>query len=129
MRYTVFICPHVCSSFNTFDTTLYICRVLLYVSLCEVEVVPLSPQILINHNNPFLYIKVLLNHRIPKVKKMFGKIMNVNEITDEYMEVWIMYFEAFWLFNVFGEAIPQLIIRLIYPLYKILLHDVTDIIY
>ena len=114
MRYTVFICPHVCSSFNTFDTTLYICRVLLYVSLCEVEVVPLSPQILINHNNPFLYIKVLLNHRIPKVKKMFGKIMNVNEITDEYMEVWIMYFEAFWLFNVFGEAIPQLIIRLIF---------------
>ena len=45
---------------------------------------------------------------------MFGKIMNVNEITDEYVEVWIMYFEAFWLFNVVGEAIPQLIIRLIF---------------
>ena len=44
---------------------------------------------------------------------MFGKIMNVNEITDEYVEVWIMYFGAFWLFNVVGEAIPQFIIRLI----------------
>ena len=55
---------------------------------------------------------MVANHRIPKVKKMFGKIMNVNEISDEYVEVWIMYFEAFWLFNVLGEAIPQLIIRL-----------------
>ena len=57
---------------------------------------------------------MLVNHRFPKVKKMFGKIMNLNEITDEYVEVWIMYFEAFWLFNVVGEAIPQLIIRLIF---------------
>ena len=60
---------------------------------------------------------------------MFGKIVNLDEITDEYVEVWMMYFEAFWLFNVVGEAIPQLIIRLIFPFHKILLHDVTDIIY
>ena len=45
---------------------------------------------------------------------MFGKIINVNEMTDEYVEVWIMYFEAFWLFNVVGEATPQFIIRLIF---------------
>ena len=56
----------------------------------------------------------MINHRIPKVKMMFGKIINLDEITDEYVEVWIMYFEAFWLFNVVGEAIPQLIIRLIF---------------
>ena len=52
---------------------------------------------------------------------MFGWIMNVNEINDEYVEVWITYFEAFWLFNVVGEAIPQLIIRLIFPFHEILL--------
>ena len=69
-------------------------------------------QILMYHNFGLLYIQVLLNHRFPKVKKMFGWIMNVNEINDEYVEVWITYFEAFWLFNVVGEAIPQLIIRL-----------------
>ena len=57
---------------------------------------------------------MLINHRIPKVKMMFGKIVNLDEITDEYVEVWMMYFEAFWLFNVVGEAIPQLIIRLIF---------------
>ena len=45
---------------------------------------------------------------------MFGKIVNLDEITDEYVEVWMMYFEAFWLFNVVGEAIHQLIIRLIF---------------
>ena len=56
----------------------------------------------------------MIYHRIPKVKMMFDKIMNLDEITDEYVEVWIMYFEAFWLFNVVGEAIPQLIIRLIF---------------
>ena len=60
---------------------------------------------------------------------MFGKIVNLDEITDEYVEVWMMYFEAFWLFNVVGEAIPQLIIRLIFPFFKILLHDLTYIIY
>jgi hypothetical protein len=37
--------------------------------------------------------------------------VNVDQITDEYVEVWIMYFEAFWLFNVVGEAFPQFIIR------------------
>ena len=59
---------------------------------------------------------------------MFGWIMNVNEINDEYVEVWITHFEAFWLFNVVGEAIPQFIIRLIFPFHKILLlHDVTYI--
>ena len=54
---------------------------------------------------------MLVNHRFPKVRPMFRKIMNVDQITDEHVEVWIMYFEAFWLFNVIGEAIPQLIIR------------------
>ena len=48
---------------------------------------------------------------------MFGKIINVNEMTDEFVEVWIMYFEAFWLFNVVGEATPQFIIRLIFALF------------
>jgi len=67
---------------------------------------------------PFMKFFVVVNHRIPKVKKMFGKIMNVNEITDEYVEVWIMYFEAFWLFNVVGEAIPQLIISCLFISYK-----------
>ena len=54
---------------------------------------------------------------------MFGKIVNLDEITDEYVEVWMMYFEAFWLFNVVGEAIPQFIIRLIFPFHKILLQS------
>jgi hypothetical protein len=37
--------------------------------------------------------------------------VNVDQITDEFVEVWKMYFEAFWLFNVVGEAFPQFIIR------------------
>ena len=53
----------------------------------------------------------MVNHRFPRVRKIFRKIVNINEMTDEFVEVWIMYFNAFWLFNVLGEAIPQLVIR------------------
>ena len=54
---------------------------------------------------------MLVNHRFPRVRPMFRKIVNIDQLTDEHVEVWIMYFEAFWLFNVVGEAIPQLVIR------------------
>ena len=57
---------------------------------------------------------MLVNHRFPKVRKLFCKTVNVDQKTDERMELWILYFEAFWLFNVIGEAIPQLIIRFLF---------------
>ena len=39
------------------------------------------------------------------------KICRNNEITAMTMNKWTMYFDVFWLFNIIGEAIPQLIIR------------------
>ena len=55
-----------------------------------------------------LFIAVLLfSTQLPIAKKIGCN----NEIPAKKMKKWTMYFDVFWLFNIIGEAIPQLIIR------------------
>ena len=40
-----------------------------------------------------------------------AKKIPCNKITTKTVKTWFKYLEAFWIFNIIGEAMPQLIIR------------------
>ena len=50
-----------------------------------------------------------------------AKKISCNKMTAKMLKKWFKYFSVFWLFNIVGEAIPQLIIRSVL-LFKTIIH-------
>ena len=63
--------------------------------------------IFLTHLYKFFIAVLVFSAHFPIAKKICCN----NEISAATMKKWTKYFDAFWLFNIIGEAIPQLIIR------------------
>ena len=65
--------------------------------------------IFLKHLYTFFIAVLVFSAHFPIAKKICCN----NEISAATMKKWTKYFAVFWLFNIIGEAIPQLIIRYI----------------